>query len=303
MAKRKENTEYLKLASEIVESMKERIQNELDMNVALSETQKNVLNYIRKNTKPNTQNIEFKSLQEFENFKNSFVDTKLEKTDQSTVRLKQVLDNLTPENMDKTKNELNKIRQSINTEKEFAQKRLDLASEIANTMVEFIKNNNSNDGNLRAIGAQVAFLDKSKGFLNREGKITLLNNQDFNKFKGHIDTFTQSVNSPEIHEKIENLVSDMGDLSTGNIVTVQENLEAFRKKNNLKAELTSDEALKKSQKVGKKIKRAFKSARAKVSSIGSTVSNKVTEFKESAQARGREWKDKVKNQINTWRGR
>ena len=46
MAKGKENSEYLEVASEIVESMKEHIQNELNMNVALSETQKNVSTYI-----------------------------------------------------------------------------------------------------------------------------------------------------------------------------------------------------------------------------------------------------------------
>ena len=59
----------------------------------------------------------------------------------------------------------------------------------------------------------------------------------------------------------------------------------------------------KSQEIHKKIKRAFKSAKAKVSSIGSAVSNKVTEFKEGAKKTGQEWKEKVKNQINTWRGR
>lgn len=300
MAKGKENTEYLELASEIVESMKERIQNELDMNVALSETQKNVLNYIRKNTKPNTQNIEFKSLQEFENFKNSFVDTKLEKTDQSTVRLKQVLDHLTPENMDKTKNELNKIRQSINTEKEFAQKRLDLASEIANTMVEFIKNNNSNDGNLRAIGAQAAFLEKTKQFLSGGGKIKILNNQDLKKFKANIDSLVGALDSSNIN-KINDLKEAMDSVVQGQIVDVQQKLQSFTK-NHLEFDKKNN-SKENPQKVGKKIKRAFKSARAKVSSIGSTVSNKVTEFKESAQERGREWKDKVKNQINTWRGR
>ena len=76
----------------------------------------------------------------------------------------------------------------------------------------------------------------------------------------------------------------------------QKTLESFRKDN---PKLAS----KKSQKVGKKIKRAFESAKAKVSSIGSAVSNKVTEFKEGAKEKGQEWKDKVKTKVNSWRGR
>ena len=209
MAKGKENTEYLKLASEIVNTMKEHIQNELEMNVILSETQKNVLNYINQNINSNSQNIEFKSSQEFDDFKKSFVNISQEKIDQSTIRLKKVLDDFSPENIDQTKKELDKIRVTIEQDREFGQKRLALAGEIANTMVEFIKNNNQNIGNLPAVGEQATFLDKSKGFLNREGKITLLNNQDFTTFKGHIDRFNQAVNSSEINQKIEGLVSAM----------------------------------------------------------------------------------------------
>ncbi len=296
MAKGKENTEYLKLASEIVNTMKEHIQNELDINLALSETQKNVSTYIRKNIKPNTQNIEFKSSQEFNNFKKSFVDISKEIIDPTIPRLKEVLDNFTPENMDQTKSALGNIRARINAEKELGQKRLALAGEIANTMVEFIKNNNPNDGNLRAVGAQEAFKEKSKSFVNREGKITLLNNQDFNKFKKNVDTFSQAVNSPEINEKIEGVVSALDDLSKGNTAKAQEKLESFVK-NNPKL------ASKKSQKVGKRIKRAFKSAKVKVISIGSAVSNKVTELKDGATEKGKEWKDKVKTQVNSWRNR
>ncbi len=59
----------------------------------------------------------------------------------------------------------------------------------------------------------------------------------------------------------------------------------------------------KSPKIHKKIKRAFKSAKAKVSSIGSAVSNKVTEFTEGAKEKGTEWKDRVKTKVNSWRGR
>lgn len=296
MAKGKENTEYLKLASEIVNTMKEHIQNELEMNVILSETQKNVLNYINQNINSNSQNIEFKSSQEFDKFKKFFVDISQEKIDQSTIRLKKVLDDFSPENIDQTKNELDKIRVTIEKDREFGQKRLALAGEIANTMVEFIKNNNPNDGNLRAIGAQAAFLEKSTSLLKGKGKITLSNNQDFNKFKKNIDTFSQSVNSTEINKKIEGLVSAMGALSKGDMAQAQKTLESFRKDN---PKLAS----KKSQKVGKKIKRAFESAKAKVSSIGSAVSNKVTEFKEGAKEKGKKWKDTVKTKVNSWRGR
>lgn len=300
MSKGKENSEYLELASQVVNTMKEHITNELNMNVALSETQKNVSTYIRKNTKPNTQKIEFKTIKEFDDFKKSFVYTSKEKIDQPTLRLKQVLDDLTPENVDKTKSELDKIRQSINTEKEVAQKRLALAGEIANTMLEFIKNNNQNEGTLRAKGAQAAFLEKGQKFLSGEGKINFLNNQDLNKFKAHIDSLVGALDSSNIN-KINDLKEAMDSVAKGDIGYGQQKLQAvtknpleFDKKNNSKE---------KSKKVGKRIKRAFKSAKATVKDIGSSISSKVSELKESATKTGKEWKEKIKTQVNTWRNK
>lgn len=306
MAKDKENpqAEYLKLASEVVNTMKEYIQNELYMNLALNKTQENVSTYIRTKTKPKEQNIEFKSSEELEDFKRSFVNISEEKIDPTVSRLKTQLNNLSQDNIEETKKQLANIKVSINSDKEFAQNRLDLAGEVGNTMVAFMKENKAKlnkENKAKLSEAELAFLDKSNGYLNSKGKIKFFNNQDFDKFKNNLDKLAKSPDSKEINEKIKDLTSAMDCLAKGKISDAKEKLQSFQNNN-------PKQAAEKPQKIHKKIKRAFKSAKEKVKNIGNSISNKVSELKEIAKEKGgklkekgSEWKGRVKNKISTWR--
>lgn len=228
MAKEKENpqAEYLKLASEVVNTMKVL----LDPQKELNEDQKKLLENI-----PDQQNkISFQNEKELKDF--------IEKMPNS---LKEVDVKTLSTNQDPTDKKLNLLNQSLLkcVEQDVATARL-----LINQYTNFTKNQSSKKEEL---GDELSWNLEQEDYPNN------------------------SLNTKVTNSSSKQVINDT-----------------------------------KKQKIHKIIKRAFKSAKEKVKNIGSAISDKAIEFKASTKEKGgklkekgSEWKDRVTNKINTWRGR